>query len=204
MQFDADDSNDINPGDMELAKACAAGEVDARRRFVQEYHSHLRRFFGNKVPQQHVPDLVNDTFVRLFTRSLGAYGGRGRLRSYVLGVAYRRALEHFRENGRVARRASWEGELSDHHPSPSRVAAQKGRRETLCAALRLLPRELQDVLEFHYWNDLTTAEIANIVGRPVGTIRWQLRQARELLKKRLLAADFDGNEWIELSSTTSG
>lgn len=203
MQPDVDDLPPVEPGDLELARACAAGDTAARRRFVREYHPHLTRFLGNKVARQQIGDLVQDVFVRLFSRSLGAYSGQGRLRSFVLGVAYRCALEHFREDYRVARRGSWEGEPSERRPSPSRVAAQKGRRHTLCAELRRLPRELQEVLEFFYWNELTTAEIAAIVGAPVGTIKWRLARARELLKQRLAATNFDSCEWIELSSTSS-
>ncbi|MDC0716151.1 RNA polymerase sigma factor [Nannocystis bainbridge] len=203
MRSNLDDSPAIDPDDFALARACAGGDLDARRRMVREYHPHLIRFLGNKVPRQHVEDLVNDTFIRLFERGLGAYGGQGRLRSFVLAVAYRRALEHFRGGARVAHRDSWEGDPSAPGPSPSRVVAQKGRRQTFCAELRRLPAELQEVLEFHYWNGLTTTEIAGIVGRPVGTVRWQLRQARERLKDRLLASGFDAGEWIELTTAST-
>ncbi|MCY1071003.1 sigma-70 family RNA polymerase sigma factor [Nannocystis sp. RBIL2] len=189
--------------DIELARACASGDLDARRRLVREYHPHLLRFFGNKVARAHVGDLVNDTFIRLFERGLGAYGGQGRLRCFILGVAYRRALEHFRDDERVAHRDSWSGDPSDRRPSPSRMSAQKRRRQDLCAALQRLPAKLQTSLELYYWNGLTTDEIAAVVGRPTGTVRWELRRARELLKESLEAADFDASEWLDTLSTSS-
>lgn len=189
--------------DIELARACATGDLAARRRLVREYHPHLLRFFGNKVARAHVGDLVNDTFIRLFERVLGAYGGQGRLRCFILGVAYRRVLEHSRDGERIAHRDSWPGDPTDRGPSPSRMSAQKRRRQGLCAALKQLPPKLQTSLELHYWNGLTTEEIAAIVGRPTGTVRWELRRARELLKQSLEAAEFDASEWLEMLSTSS-
>ncbi|MCY0987202.1 sigma-70 family RNA polymerase sigma factor [Nannocystis sp. ILAH1] len=199
MNADNDESTD----DIRLARACASGDPGARHRLVREYHPHLVRFFGNKVPRAHVGDLVNDTFVRLFDRCLGAYTGQGRLRSFVLGVAYRRALEHFRDGERVAHRDSWHGDPSDLAPSPSRITAQRRRRRGLCAALKRLPTRLQTSLEFYYWNGLTTDEIAAVVGRPVGTVRWELRQARERLKHLLESVDFDASEWLDVASSSS-
>lgn len=203
MPVDVDNPSPVDPGDLALAQACAAGDVTARRRFVREYYPHLLRFFGNKVPRQHVADLVQDVFVGLFSGGLGAYGGRGRLRSFVLAVAYHRVLKHFREDHRVARRDSWEGEPEELRPSPSRVAAQRTRQKALCAQLKRLPRDAQIVLEFYYWNRLSTHEIAEILGAKVGTVRWRLAEARERLRRLLQDADFDAREWIELTSRNS-
>ena len=193
--------NERNSADIQLARACAAGDAHARRRMFALYYPHIRRFLGNKVPRGQVEDLVNDIFVRLFDRSLGSYAGSGRLLAFILGVAYHRLLEFYREfAGRERVAADDLDELMDRRPSPSRVAAQHQRRELLCAALRALPPDAQTLLELYYWDQLTTGEVADVLGRPVGTVRTQLMRARELLERRLQIVAFDASDWIELST----
>jgi RNA polymerase sigma-70 factor (ECF subfamily) len=44
-----------------------------------------------------------------------------------------------------------------------------------------LPVDLQVALELHYWEDLSTAELAGILEIPQGTVKSRLRRAREAL-----------------------
>lgn len=194
--------NARNSADVQLARACAAGDGHARRRVFALYYPHIRKFLGNKAPRGHVEDLINDIFVRLFERCLENYAGSGRLLGFILGVAYRRLLEFYREfPGRDRVAVDDLDEPTDRRPSPSRVAAQHQRRELLCAALRALPPDAQTLLELYYWDQLTTGEVAEVLGRPVGTVRTQLMRARELLERRLRIVGFDASDWVELSTT---
>jgi RNA polymerase sigma-70 factor (ECF subfamily) len=83
-------------------------------------------------------------------------------------------------------------------PTPSQVVAQDERQRRFLAGLRELPSEAQSLLELHYWDGQTTAEMAEIVGVPVGTVRTRLDRARELLRRQLAAADFDASRWLRL------
>lgn len=188
-------------GDLALAKACAAGEADARHRLFREYSPLLRSFFAKKASWDSVGDLINDTFLRLFERCLRTYTGEGRLRSFILGVAYRCLLEHYRKGARIRYYGdSSHFELSDHSPSPTKIVGQQTRGQMFCTALQALPADAQTLLELHYWNQYTTGELAEHLGRPVGTIRSQLGRARELLQQRLESVGFDASEWLEVSA----
>ena len=52
-------------------------------------------------------------------------------------------------------------------------------------ALRRIPIDLQLVLELSYWEELSSAEIADVVGVPVGTVKSRVRRAREQLDAQL-------------------
>ena len=192
----------MNTDELQLASACARGDITARRAVFSAYCPHLRRFFGNKVPRGAIEDLINDVFVRLYDRCFSAYTGSGRLRSFVLGVAHRRLLEFYRARSRAGiddeRR-----EPLDTRPSPSRISAQRERRRILCAALRSIPTDAQVLLEFYYWDQLSTGEIAEILARPVGTVRTQIARARELLERTLRSRGFDSSEWLDVSTSGS-
>ncbi len=56
-------------------------------------------------------------------------------------------------------------------------------------ALRCIPIESQVMLELHYWEELTVAQIAAIIEIPVGTAKTRIRRARQLLREQIGAAD---------------
>lgn len=60
----------------------------------------------------------------------------------------------------------------------------KDSADKLLKCIKELPDKYRDVLALHYVNDLSNAEIAEIVGRSSTTVRKQLQRGRELLYKR--------------------
>lgn len=56
--------------------------------------------------------------------------------------------------------------------------------DKLLKCIKELPDKYRDVLALHYVNDLSNAEIAEIVGRSSTTVRKQLQRGREILYKR--------------------
>ena len=81
--------------------------------------------------------------------------------------------------------STWINELSGGKPTPLIPP------RLLLAALRHLPLELQLILELHYWEDLSTSEMAEVVGIPQGTVKSRLRRAREQLTAQIAAHDAD-------------
>ena len=81
-----------------------------------------------------------------------------------------------------------ERSLADLQPTPSRYAAEKEEHRLVADAVRNIPLDLQIVIELHYWEDLTTAEIADVLSIPVGTAKSRLRRAREAVEAKLRAA----------------
>jgi RNA polymerase sigma-70 factor (ECF subfamily) len=105
-----------------------------------------------------------------------------RFRSYLLGVAYHIYCKHLRER---YRREGEELELIsafDVDPSPSSVVGRAQEQRLLLEGLRAIPVNCQVVLELHYWEELSTYEIAEILGIPPGTARSRLRRARDALE----------------------
>ena len=52
-------------------------------------------------------------------------------------------------------------------------------------AMRRVPLDLQIALELHYWEDMTTAELAEVLEIPQGTVKSRLRRGREALQAEL-------------------
>ena len=47
------------------------------------------------------------------------------------------------------------------------------------------------MLELHYWETLTTAEMASVLEIPQGTVKWRLTKARTALKEALEGLEAD-------------
>ena len=63
--------------------------------------------------------------------------------------------------------------------------ARQQQHRVLVDALQQLPIDYQVALELHYFEGLQLTEIANVLERPLGTIKSLLSRGRELLREQL-------------------
>ena len=73
---------------------------------------------------------------------------------------------------------------------PALAAPEQEDYSEVIDAVKSLPEKYKDVIWLYYYEGYQTEEIAKALGRPPSTIRNQMRDAREMLKKRL-GGDFD-------------
>lgn len=121
-------------------------------------------------------DVVQDTLLRYY--SLGKdYESEQHLRAWLLRVAINRAKDitaSFWRRNRVA----WEdsmGELAFEAPEDS----------LLFEAVMRLPEKYRTVIYLFYYEDYAVEEIADILRRPAGTVKSQLRRGKMILKDTL-------------------
>lgn len=107
---------------------------------------------------------------------LGQLRQREKFRSWLLKIAANEA----RRLSRRGRTVSWE-ELEAEPAAP----AEEPGDDSLWQAVQALPRDQREAVVLFYYEDLTTEEIARIVGALPGTVRVRLSPAREQLRKSL-------------------
>lgn len=168
----------VDDSDAALLAAWRTGDARAGSTLVSRHARAVLRFFRRKLDHGS-EDLTQRTF-------LAAVEGRDKVkndhgfRAYVLGIArheYTRALK------RSARDPAQLGIPS--RTSPSGAAQKIEDHARLLVALRQLPLDLQITIELHYWEEMTTKEIAAVLDVAPGTIKWRLSQAREHLASAL-------------------
>lgn len=155
----------------------------------QLFRRHIRsvsQFFRTKVPEA-AEDLTQTTFLALVERD-AAGGGEVPFRAYLFGIARNQLLMHLRSKSRAAQRFDpLTHSAPDSGASPVRVAAAQEQQRALAAALQQVPIDYQVALELHYFEGLPIAEIASVLGRPVGTIKSLLSRGRDLVRAQLEA-----------------
>lgn len=173
--------------DFELLDDWRAGNTSAGSELLRRYFDNLYRFFSSKVDDE-VEDLIQGTLLAC-VRYQKSLEGVESFRAYLFTVARNELYRHLRK--RVKRDVIDFGHTSVIALgfSPTSVIARRQQQLRLVAGLRALPVELQTLLELHYWEGLSTAELAVVVEAPQGTIKSRLRRARALLAEALQAAE---------------
>jgi RNA polymerase sigma-70 factor, ECF subfamily len=146
-------------------------EEEFRAFYATEY-SGLARYCHSLLSDR---ELAHDLAQEAFTRMLGRFTKVDDPRAYVYGVAtnlVRRAWRRRVQDGAVMAALA----AQPVRPLPSRDGAIAVRE-----AVERLPGRLRDVVLLHYWADLTVEAVAAAVGRPVGTVKRQLSEARAAL-----------------------
>ena len=100
-------------------------------------------------------------------------------------------------------------EVEDKSPNPLEEFAFRGSAEAVRTAVRKLPERYREVVVLRYFEDLSTPEIAKIVGIPEGTVRSRLHYAKDALydmlcdtelspdfTERLIKATRPRNAWL--------
>ncbi len=176
--------------DADLLKAWRDSDDAAGNELVRRHFMSVYRFFVNKVG---TPDEVDDLLQRTF---LACVEGRDRvrddasLRGYILGIARNQMLMYVRRAQR-ARRMDGGSDVSmaELSGSPSQVMAGREEEKLLLVALRHIPLELQTVVELYYWEELSVAQMAQVLEIPAGTVKSRLFRARDALRQALAAMD---------------
>lgn len=173
----------MDDDDDTLADAWRRGDTLAGERLYDRYFARISRFFRHKLPDE-AEDLIQQTFMALIE-------ARPRMRSstsfraYLFGIAHNVLRARLRALARERAFDPIESSFEQVAPRPSEVLIEGDERQRMLRALRRLPFEHQVVLELHYWEELSAAEIAESLGVPPSTLRSRLARARALLEQAL-------------------
>jgi len=163
--------------------------------FASLYHRHyraIRDFCRRRVPRDVVDDVVAETFLTAWRRIDDVpRGDQGLL--WLYGVAYRVIGNHWRS---AARRRRLEDRLrvidgGAASASDDAVVAADQRRLVRDAAARLNEKDA-DVLRLAAWEQLSTADIAAVLGIAPNAVKQRLHRAKQHL----------GREYRKLESGT--
>lgn len=174
--------------DFDLLERWRGGEKSAGEALVTRHFGAVRRFFVNKTSRD-PDDLTQTTFLRCVEQR-EAFAGRGSFRAFLFGVARNVLYEHYRQVYRADVEPA-ETSVADLDPTPSQMVSDVEWHGQLFDTLRALPAEMQVLIELHYWEGLSTAELGEVFGVAQGTIKSRLFAARGELRERARRRGFD-------------
>ena len=180
--------------DTELVIQARSGVAEAREELARRYREpayllglHLT---GNR---EDALDVAQDALLRFFS-TLDRFHEDRPVRPYLLRIVRNRAMDLFRRR-RVRRAESLDaGELPrqivDERPGPEETTRRAELRRRVWRAVSRLSPPKREILVLRDYHDLTYAEIAKVLGIPMGTVMSRLHAARKALREVLVAEGF--------------
>jgi RNA polymerase sigma-70 factor (ECF subfamily) len=162
------------PSDEFLMAAFTKGDRSSFDRLVSRYSSVLDAYFRRRLPDDgRAEELRQETLLAILSLA-PSYREKGRFRSLLFSVAYRKLVS--------ARRAQKPVE-----PITDALAVRAEDPESLSvrAALRDLPEPLREALMLTYFEGLTSAEAGEVLGCSADAARARVCRARSALARRL-------------------
>jgi RNA polymerase sigma-70 factor (ECF subfamily) len=146
-------------------------------------------------------DLTQDVFIRVF-ENLSTY--RSELAAFphwVRRIVRNLLIDDYRRTRKDRRLVSRDGAheqlelilslIQSHEPNPHAVMERRERRSALFEALRLLSRELREVVILRDLQGLGYEEIGDLLKIPLGTVKSRINRGRielvKLVRQRLAA-----------------
>jgi RNA polymerase sigma-70 factor (ECF subfamily) len=173
--------------DRQLLERVAAQDGEAFRELYIAYHRRLARFLMRLTRRYELAEeVINDTLWVVWRRA-GDFRGESRVSTWIMGIAYRRALKALRDD--PALRAGLDTD-EDALVAPDESEAAE-ISELVLLAMQRLPTEQRLALEFAYGYGHSCEEIATIMDCPINTVKTRLFHARQKLRVLLpqLAGD---------------
>ena len=172
--------------DSDLVAGMSRGEVDALAALYDRYSAVVLAVVRRVLKGEgQAEDLVHDVFLESWRRAADYDPNRGSVRTWLVLRARSRALD-YQKSAAVARRVtlperSWSA-LADSFAADHTLAPDCAR---LRQALAALPQEQRQVLFLGYFEGLSSSEIAQRVGTPVGTVKSRVASAMARLRRAL-------------------
>jgi RNA polymerase sigma-70 factor, ECF subfamily len=168
--------------DRHLLARVAAGDREALRELYLSYQRRLRNFLLRFTRREDlVEEVINDSLYVVWCKA-GEFRGESRLSTWVMGIAYRHALQTLRRRGHQLFHAM--PIENERLAAPDQMdAAETG--EWVALAMRRLPADQQVTMELAYGQGHSCEEIAQIMGCPVNTVKTRMFHARRKLRTLL-------------------
>jgi RNA polymerase sigma-70 factor (ECF subfamily) len=172
------------PSDLPLLARARDGEEGAFVLLYERHRDPVFRFAYRMLGSiEAAEDVAHDCFLGLMTQPLRFDPARASLRTYLCAAArnlsFKRLLAEGREvAGDGVREAAIDG------PALTNLLEDEVAREVRIAVGGLPPLQREVVLLVEY-EGLSLAEVGEIVGTEVGTVKARLHRARESLRRRL-------------------
>ena len=185
--------------DEELLLGSLKGRTGDFRLLLERYEAELFNFLYRLTGDRQISeDLFQETFLQVYTK-MDIFRPDGRFRPWVYTIAANLARDE-RRRRRRRRAFSLDGEIKPGEggrfsdlvesgvPAPEEVLGREESASLTRELLDGLPESLREVVTLYFFNDMKYADISEVLGLPMGTVKSRLyraiRQMASTLKRK--------------------
>jgi RNA polymerase sigma-70 factor, ECF subfamily len=161
-----------------------------------EYYPKIVGYLRRLVGEAEAEDVAQEAFVKV-SRSLESFRGASQLSTWIYRIATNTAMDHLRKPSTRQSR-QWDGAAEggeadedfvvDNAPLHDTLLIRKDMTDCIRGLVNDLPENYRTVLVLADLEELTNAEIADVLGLSLDTVKIRLHRARVQLKKSMDSA----------------
>jgi RNA polymerase sigma-70 factor (ECF subfamily) len=161
------------------------GNTDHYRVLVERYHVGLVQHLFNITHDGHsAEDLAQEAFIKAYEK-LGQYNPDYAFSTWLYKIADNMAYRQLKQLRPSSDINDLQDMLPDDKPSAGEQADREHDRSAVRQAIDTLPGDYRQVVTLYYFDNCSYEEIAEIIERPIGTVRTWLHRAKDQLRKDL-------------------
>ncbi|WP_338780142.1 sigma-70 family RNA polymerase sigma factor [Metabacillus sp. FJAT-52054] len=155
---------------------------DYFKQVMEDYGTELLKLAYSYVKNQETAkDLVQSTFVSVYL-NLSSFNGEASIKTWLYRITANKCKDHLRSA--YVRRVFPVHQMKEslHNENQTETALMDGElSEWLKACIFKLPVKYREVIMFYYYQELSAADIAEVLDIPESTVRTRLDRARKKL-----------------------
>lgn len=167
-----------------LVRQIATGDKTAFQALYKDLEKPVFRFILSRLNDSfEAADILHDVFMEIW-RSAGSFEGKAQVKTWVMGIAWRKTVDAHRRRGRISPTDDLPEEVDDSIDTEACIAAGQ-RAEHVRFCLEQLKPDHRTAVALAFYEDMTYGEIAAVQSVPEGTIKTRIFHAKKLLLRCL-------------------
>lgn len=164
------------------------GDGEAFAQLYEEHFDKVYRYVYLKVGNEaEAEDLTQDVFVKAL-EAIGSYRWRNLpFASWIFRIAHNQVIDYFRKQGKVEKVDLEDDDVAPVDESnPAQIAEQRFEIAELRDNIKKLSPSQREVISLRFGAELSTAEIAEALGKSAGTVKALQYNGIVALRKMML------------------
>lgn len=180
----------MGPSDADLVQRCLQGDNAGFdllvKRYQRQVYSLCYRMLGDA---DEAADAAQESFVKAYS-ALQGFRQDSSFLTWIFRIAHNASIDASKRRGirktdSLDEMMEFSPEFPSDDPSPEESAMEKHEAEFVREAILRVPERYRSALIMFYLNGLSIREISQALGRPEGTVKSDLHNARDILRRRL-------------------
>jgi len=173
----------IEPEQLPVREA-RAGDTDAWSVLLARYRLPLYAYVFELVHQEQTSlDIVQESFISA-ARHIGTLHSGAKFGSWLFNIAHQKCIQHWRKKyPEQITIEPHDEDFVDAEDDPRELLIQKEQEAEFMKSLGQLALPHRAVILLHFVEDFSLAEIAEITGTQIGTVKSRLHYARKAFRK---------------------